>query len=136
MSLKPVRRLDRMTSRGPFQPKITLILSSEKICQIFRCLSQIIFLDMCVVYTAYRDFTVERCYSDSLASCEVLSGILSMLVFYFGDPDFHTNCSTENFWGGKALSHERYKMEGVKQGSLFSKQGRTFCKITCKLIVD
>lgn len=43
-----------MTSRGSFQPKIALILLSEEIYQIFPCLIQKFFLDVCGIYYLER----------------------------------------------------------------------------------
>lgn len=121
----PPRKLDRMTSRGSFQPKIALILLSEEIYQIFPCLIQLIFLDVCGIHYLER-FSWKRVLF--WLFWKLWNGFwdFEYAVFYFGDPDFLTNYSTENFWGEKVLYHERCKREGVKQGSLFSKQWQNF----------
>lgn len=46
-----------MTSRGSFQPKIALVLVSEEIYQIFPCLIQVIFLDVCDIHYLGRFYS-------------------------------------------------------------------------------
>lgn len=127
-----VKGLDRMTSRGSFQPKIALVLLSEEIYQIFPCLIQVIFMNACGIHYLERFYSKKVLFWFFWKLWNAFRDFEYAGFFYFGDSDFHTNCSTENFWVEKALYHERCKMEDVKQGS----NGRTFCKITCKLIVD